>query len=218
MLTRSRINNGLIEDKFIGPVSYTDSNPAPVPVQTKSSSSSEANNLPSSPPVPPSSGMSHEETVAERTFKPPADREAVAAAVETPQGSTRGPFTDETPPPELSGSQRVIAQPLSIADETSGAAQHASGAAMPTLSTYGKQRDQMFRDFEIQLDHNANLDEDSVALHESAPAQHEQNRRFDDRLRGFNATFRYRVRKECGPIHDPALYHQCVATFSAYRQ
>jgi hypothetical protein len=88
---------------------------------------------------------------------------------------------------------------------------------MPMLATSDKQRDQMFRDFEIRRNHPANLDEGSVAFRENAPAQHVQNRRFDYRLLDFNATFRYRVRKECGPIHDLALYHQCVATFS-YRQ
>jgi hypothetical protein len=215
--TLSHIDNNPIEDKLIGPVSCADVNAAPVPVQPKSSSSREANNLPSSPPVPPPSGMSREETVAEPTFKPPPDGETSAAAVETPHGSMRGPSTEETPPPELSESQHLIAQPLSIADETSGA-QDSWEAAMPMLASSGKQRDPMFRDFEIQRNHDANLDEDRVALHENAPAQHVKNGLFGHRLSGFNATFRYRVRKECGPIHDPALYHQCVATFSAYRQ
>ena len=51
-LTGSRIDNSPIEDKFIGTVFYADSNAAPVAVQTKSRSSSEANNLPSSTLVP----------------------------------------------------------------------------------------------------------------------------------------------------------------------
>src|SRR5690242_12534467 len=131
--------------------------------------------------------------------------ETSAAAVEPPHGSTVGPSTDETPPPEPSGSQQVIAQPLSIADETSGP-QHASGATIPMLATSDKARDQMFRDLEIQRNHRANLYKSSVALHENAHAQHGRNRRFDDRPLGLNGTFRYRVTKECGPIHDPALY------------
>ena len=215
-LTGSRIDNSPTEDKLIGTVvSYPESYAAPVPVQTKSPSLSEANNLPSSTPVPPPSGMSRVETVAEPALEPPPDGEASATAVETPHRSTRGPSTDETP--ELSGSQEVIAQPLSIAGAAS-VAQQASGATMPMLATSDKQRDQIFRDLEIQRNHHANLDEDSVALHENAPAQHVRNRRFDDRLLGLNGTFRYRVRKECGPIDDPALYRHCVATFSAYRQ
>jgi hypothetical protein len=121
-LTRSRLDSP-IEDKFIGTVvSYTDSNAAPVPVQTKSPSPSEANNLPSSTQVPLPSGMPREETVAEPALNLPPDGEPSTAAVETPHGSTRGPSTDETPPPELNGSQEVIAQPLSTADEASAAA------------------------------------------------------------------------------------------------
>ena len=163
-LTRSRLDNRPIEDKFIGTVvSSTDSNAAPVPVQTKSPSSSEADILPSSTPVPLPSGMPREETVAEPALNLPPNGEASTAAVETPHGSTRGPSTDETPPPELSGSQEVIAQPLSTADEAS-AAQHALGVTMPTLATSDEQRDQMLQDFEIQGNHNANLDEGSVAF------------------------------------------------------
>jgi hypothetical protein len=217
MLTASRIENSPIEDKFIGTaVSYADSNAAPVPVQTKSSSASEANNRPSSTPVPSSSGMSREENVAEPVFKPPPEGETSAAAVETPHGSTQGPFTDEMPPPELSGSQEVTVQPLSIADETSGA-QHASEAVIPMLATSDKERDQIFPDFAIQANDHANLDEGIVTLHENAAAQHVRNRHFDDRL-GLHATFRYRVRKECGPIRDRALYEHCVSTFSANSQ
>jgi hypothetical protein len=256
MLIGSRIEISPIEDKFMGTtVSYADSNAAPVPVQTKSSSASEANNRPFSTPVPSSSGMSREENVTEPVFKPPPEGETSAAAVETPHGSTQGPspdetpselggspmiaqplsiaetsaaavetlhgstqgpFTDETHPPELSGSQEVTVQPLSIAGETSGA-QHASGAAIPMLATFDKERDQLFRDFAIQGNDHANLDEGIVTLHENAPAQRVRNRRFYNRL-GLHATFRYRVRRECGPIRDRALYEHCVSTFSAYRQ
>ena len=106
-LTGSRIDNSPIEDKFIGTVFYADSNAAPVAVQTKSRSSSEANNLPPSTLVPLSSGMPREETVAEPALNLPPDGEATSAAVETLQGSTRGPSTDEPPPPEPSGSQEV---------------------------------------------------------------------------------------------------------------
>jgi hypothetical protein len=163
-LTGSRLDNSPIEGKLIGTVvSYTDSNAAPVTVQTKSPSPSEANKLPSSTPVPLPSGMPREETVAEPALNLAPDGEASTAAVETPHDSTWGPSTGETPPPELSGSQEVIAQPRSTADEAS-TAQHASGATMPSLGTPDEERDQMFQDFEIQRNHHANLDEGSVAF------------------------------------------------------
>ena len=161
-LTGARIDNSPTEDKLIGTVvSYPESYAAPVPVQTKSPSLSEANNLPSSTPVPPPSGMSRAETVAEPALEPPPDGEASATAVETPHRSTRGPSTDETP--ELSGSQEVIAQPLSTADEA-GAAQHVSGATMPWVATPDGQPDQTSQNLEIQRNHHANLDEGSVAF------------------------------------------------------
>ena len=79
-LTGSRIDNSPIEDKFISTVvSYTDSNAAPVAVQTKSRSSSEANNLPSSTLVPLPFGMPREETVAEPALNLPPDGEATSA-------------------------------------------------------------------------------------------------------------------------------------------
>ena len=122
-LTGSRIDNNTIKDVSIGTVVlYPDSNAAPVSVQTKSPSSSEANNLPSSTLVPLPSGMSGEGTTVKPSLKPLPHGETSAMAVETPHGSTRGPSTDETPPPEPSGSQQVIAQPLSSAAETSAAA------------------------------------------------------------------------------------------------
>ena len=64
----------------------------------------------------------------------------------------------------------------------------------------------------------ANLDEGNTGLHENVPVQNVRNRDFDNRILGPNTTLRYRIRKECGPIHDRTLYHHCVATFSTYRQ
>jgi hypothetical protein len=123
MLTEAHIDNNPVEDVSIGAVvSYRDGNAAPIPVQTKSPSSSGANNLPSSTLVPPPSGMSGEGTTVEPAFKPLPHGETSAMAVETRPGSTRGPSTDETAPPEPSGSQQVIAQPLSSAAETGAAA------------------------------------------------------------------------------------------------
>ena len=122
-LTGSRIDNNPIEDISIGTVVfYPDSNAAPVPVQTKSPSSSEANNLLSSTLVPPFSGSSGDATTVEPVLKPLLDGETRAMAVETPDGSTQIPFADETPPPEPSRSQQVIAQPLLSAAETRTAA------------------------------------------------------------------------------------------------
>ena len=163
-LTGSRIGNNPNEDVSIGTaVFYPGSNTEPVPVQTKLPSSSEANNLPPATLVPPPSGMSGEGTTVEPALKPLPHGETSAMAVETPHGSTRGPPTEEASPPEPSGSQQVIAEPLSIADEAS-AAQHVSGVTMPSVATSNGEPDQKSQNFEIQRDHQANLEEGSAAF------------------------------------------------------
>jgi hypothetical protein len=116
-LRGSPIDNSLLEDKVIGTVvSSPDSNASPVPAQTKSPSSTDADNTPSSTPVPPPSGMPGEEIVAEPALMLTPDRKASAAPIEIPDGSRWGPSTVETAPPELGASQEVIARPASIAD------------------------------------------------------------------------------------------------------
>jgi len=90
--------------------------------------------------------------------------ETSTAAVETPLGSTVGPYIDDaTPPPEPTGSQQVVAQPQWIADEAS-AAQHAPGATMPWVATSDGEPDQTSQNFEIQSNHHATLDGGSVAF------------------------------------------------------
>jgi len=160
-LTGSRIDNSLLEDKSIGAgFFYSGSSAAPVPVQTKSPSSSEAHNLLSSTPVLQPSAMPLEEAAAEPAPKPPSDGKLSATAVEGTHRSTQGPSIDKTPPLELGGSQEVIAQALSIANEAR-AAQPASGATMPPLATSDEQPEQ---NFEIQRNDHANLDQGSAAV------------------------------------------------------
>ncbi len=205
-LTGSRIGNNPNEEVSIGTaVFYPGSNTAPGPVQPKLPSSSEANNSPPATLIPPPSGTLGEGTTVEPALKPLPHGETSAIAVEPPHGSTRDPPTEEASPPELSGSQQVIAQPLSIAAETStagveaplgstvgpsideappaepsgsqqviaeplsiadeaSAAQHASGATMPPVATSDGEPDQKSQNFEIQRDHQANLEEGSAAF------------------------------------------------------
>jgi hypothetical protein len=116
-LTLFRSHNSHLEDKVIGAiVSHMDRYASPVPAQTKSPSASNVENMSSSTPVPPSSVMLTEQTLAAPALKPTPDRKASATAVGSSNRSTRAPFTDETPPPALSPSQEVGASPASIAD------------------------------------------------------------------------------------------------------
>jgi len=118
-LTLFRSHDSHLEDKVIGAiVSRMDSDASPVPAQTKSPSASNVDNMSSSTPVPPSSGMLTEETLAAPALKPTPDREATATAVGSSNGS---PSTRETLAPWLSPSQGVGASPASIADATNPA-------------------------------------------------------------------------------------------------
>ena len=163
MLTGSSIHKNSIQDVSIGTAVFYGSNTAPVPVPTKVPSSSRAHNLRSATLVPAPSSMSAERTTVEPALKPLSDGETSATAVETPHGSTRGPPTEEASPAEPSGSQQVISQPLSIADEAS-AAQHASGATVRRVTISDGEPDQKSQNFEIQREHQANLDEASAAF------------------------------------------------------
>ena len=162
-LTLFRSHNSHLEDKVIGAlVSHMDSDASQVPAQTKSPSASTADNMSSSTPVLPSSGMLTEKTFAAPALKPTTDREASTTAIKTSNGSTRAPSTDEMPAPEPSPSQEVRASPASIVD-AGNPAQDDSGAIMPALAISHEQRDQRFQNFEKQRQH-ANHDEGSVAF------------------------------------------------------
>ena len=118
-LTLFRSHNSHLEDKVIGAlVSHMDSDASQVPAQTKSPSASTADNMSSSTPVLPSSGMLTEKTFAAPALKPTTDREASTTAIKTSNGSTRAPSTDEMPAPEPSPSQEVRASPASIVEGT----------------------------------------------------------------------------------------------------
>jgi hypothetical protein len=71
------------------------------------------------------------------------------------------PATIETASPQPSAPQGVSAQRASTADEAN-AAQHATGVTVPALAISDEQRDQMFRDSEIQRDGHTNLDQGSA--------------------------------------------------------
>ena len=162
-LTLFRSHNSHLEDKVIGAlVSHMDSDASQVPAQTKSPSASTADNMSSSTPVLPSSGMLTEKTFAAPALKPTTDREASTTAIKTSNGSTRAPSTDEMPAPEPSPSQEVRASPASIVD-AGNPAQDDSGAIMPALAISHEQRDRRFQNFEKQRQH-ANHDEGSVAF------------------------------------------------------
>jgi hypothetical protein len=145
-LTVARIEITYTAEKSIEISSfYKGDSTAPVPAQTKSSSSSEASNMPPSTSVPPPFGMTRVETEAEPAPQPTPDREANVTAVEA----------------SLGRSHEVITQPLSIADEAS-AVPHDSGETIPLLATFDPQLIQILQNFEIQRDDYGNFEQDGA--------------------------------------------------------
>ena len=164
-LAASRIEVTFTESTSTRPAScYRGGCTAPVPAQTKSSSSSETSNMPPSTSIPPPFDMPRMETEATPAPQPTSEREAGVTAVETSHGSTRGPFIGQTSPAELSGSPEETAQPL-IADQAS-AVQHNSGEPTPLLATSDQQpaQVQILQNFEIQRDDYSTFGQDDASL------------------------------------------------------
>jgi hypothetical protein len=141
--------------------------------------------------------------------------------------TTRGPATGNARPPESSGARPVSAPLPPGASEASGARHNSEpfllgineeaatpdesqGGALPTPAVPTQQRDQPFHEFETHHNQNVGLDGNNAVLREKTAVQSMP------KSQSHNAAFwRYRLRKECGPIRDPALSADCVRSFSA---
>jgi hypothetical protein len=61
------------------------------------------------------------------------------------------------------------------------------------------------------------LDQGALASHQTTTAQPMQSGRPDGHPVSSKAALQYRMRKECGPIHDPQLRDNCISTFGSLR-
>jgi hypothetical protein len=220
-LVGSRIGESAIE--FIDPRSavapYTEGHEGSVAAAAIPPSLVEAKiPLPSPVQNPPTSDTPPEEPGSRSNFDSPPDHKASATTQDTWHGSaTRVPPTDETRPPELSESQQAGTEPAPLADVVS-APLNASPATMATKPIVDEERDRLFQVFQIRNAEPTRLDQAKIASHETAPAEQGQNTRSYsyDHPPSSKAAFRYRVRKECGPINDPELRRDCIASFSSH--
>jgi hypothetical protein len=87
---------------------------------------------------------------------------------------------------------------------------------MPALPIPDEERDRLFEAFGTQHPQHAKLDKSGIAAHQTTPVQPVQNRRADQHPLGAKAAFQYRIKKECGPIHDPQLRRDCISSFRTY--
>jgi hypothetical protein len=120
-------------------------------------------------------------------------------------------------------------------DKTLGASQESAPVSMPPTAQLGtviptalppvpavpipdKERDRLFEAFGTRHPQPAKFDEGAKTTSQMTPAQPVQNKRANGHPLGLKAAFQYRVKKECGPIHDPQLRQDCISSFSAYHR
>jgi hypothetical protein len=152
--------------------------------------------------------------------RPSEVREAQAVSEPLPPGASEGSAMQDaslsgtvmTRPPEVIGVQPV-SEPLPPgASEGSATADASLIGTVPTPPIPAEKRDPVFR----EMHQSVNLGGDNAASHEKIPIKHMQQGQSHDHYFSTNAAFwRYRLRKECGPIKYPALHGDCVRSFKA---
>jgi hypothetical protein len=113
-------------------------------------------------------------------------------------------------PPSSVGANLPLAQVVSASPNASP--NPFAGAPIP-----GEEGDQLFRAFQILHSQPPMLDQGAIASQQTTTAQPMQSRRPDGHPVSSKAALQYRMRKECGPIHDPQLRHSCISTFGSLR-
>jgi hypothetical protein len=152
--------------------------------------------------------------------RPSEVREAQAVSEPLPPGASEGSAMQDaslsgtvmTRPPAVIGAQPV-SEPLPPgASEGSATADASLIGTVPTPPIPAEKRDPVFR----EMHQSVNLGGDDAASHEKIPIKHVQQGQSHDHYFSTNAAFwRYRLRKECGPIKYPALHGDCVRSFKA---
>ena len=163
--------------------------------------------------APPSANLSRKATWPETASEPDNDN-----------GSSTASMTQDVPPLErmigkMYSDDVTRSQELAkaIGDEAGAGIDAVSKAPIPFSEISAPEPNPIFRDLEIQRAELQKMDEGGATPHDEKLGQQSGNRRSDDHFGGLRADFRYRVKRECGPIHDRALYRDCVASFRIYR-
>jgi hypothetical protein len=150
--------------------------------------------------------------------RPSEVREAQAVSEALPPGASEGSAMQDaslsgtvmTRPPEVIGAQPVSESLPPGASEGSATADASLIGTVPTPPA--EKRDPVFR----EMHQSVNLGGDNAASHEEIPIKHMQQGQSYDHYFSTNAAFwRYRLRKECGPIKYPALHGDCVRSFKS---
>jgi hypothetical protein len=147
---------------------------------------------------------------------PPRDAAPMPPMPETNQSQTAGqPLSPSTPLP----SAPLPSAPLPSAPLPSEGALQAKPKAppkdvAPTSPFFAERPDRLFREFAIQQQHQQARPDLETAPNEKAATPGARDApNYEHGLRT-NTTLRdSRIKKECGPIKDPELYRDCVASF-----
>ena len=189
-------------------------------VLTRPSEVREAQAVPEPLPPGPSEGSVMQDASLSRTVltRPPEVRETQSVSKPLPPGASEGSAMQDaslsgtvmTRPPEVIGAQAVSESLPPGASEGSATADASLIGTVPTPPA--EKRDPVFR----EMHQSVNLGGDNAASHEEIPIKHMQQGQSYDHYFSTNAAFwRYRLRKECGPIKYPALHGDCVRSFKA---
>jgi hypothetical protein len=156
-------------------------------------------------------------TEIERAPEPqPPDHDGPATTAEIRPASAGGDqSTDVTIPLEIG---QPTAQPIRSADEPSPSLEPSQATAANTTAVIpDKDRDEMFHSFEMRQQKIISTGATANPQYRKKSAmQDEGSGRPDNPALSRKAAFRSRVKRECGPIKDPALYHHCVASFGTH--
>jgi hypothetical protein len=136
--------------------------------------------------------------------------ESLSAAAELLGSGQDSPAGPDTPPREASGAQSASEPASPGASEASATHEAAlSGTASPPAIPADK-ADWVSRASQVQDNQLVKLDADDAALpHEEMPRPVIQPGKSNA------AAWKYRLKKECGPIKDRALYDDCFRSFRA---
>ena len=193
-----------------GVIPYSHANRPPGPAETELPGPAAEATLSTSPP---------ESRLAD-DMQPPEIMGAQPAS-KPPPGASEGSTTQDaalsrampTQPPEIMGAQPV-SEPPPGASEASATQDASLSGTVPTLPSPVEQRDRVFREFELHQHPKVSFDEENTALHKKIPTRHRLYGQAHDYFFSTNAdVWRYRLRKECGPIKDPPLHIDCVRSF-----
>jgi hypothetical protein len=204
--------------------SPTDGNVAPVKRDTTPSTADASAPMPSAPPqspppvqapVPeagPSQQASQPSSPSEPAMKPSPEA-ARSAAPPSPEAAR-----STTPPSPEAARSTTPPSPEAARSTAPPSPKAAPSTAPPTPPPPGEPPDQLFREFAIQRQHQQVAPVPGITMSNVKPAapSMRDSQSYEYRVKTNTASRKSRIREECGPIKDPALQRDCIASFNLH--